>query len=190
MNMNKLFFFMVALSASGSNEGSFLASEKMQIVAPNRALNIPHVCLTCVPWQQWGNKMAGKIENMLQFHQVALGLRAARQELLASNIANADTPNYKAKDIDFASALQGAMDGNTPNLPITRTSPLHLGSPSGESVMGAPVLYRIPHQPSADGNTVDMDVERAQFADNALRYEAGVRFVSDNIKSVLIAIQG
>ncbi len=134
--------------------------------------------------------MADKIENMLQFHQVALGLRAARQELLASNIANADTPNYKAKDIDFASTLQEALGGSAANLPVTKTSPLHLGSPTGESVQGAPVLYRIPFQPSADGNTVDMDIERAQFADNALRYEAGVRFVSDNIKSVLIAIQG
>lgn len=134
--------------------------------------------------------MTGKIENMLQFHQVALGLRAARQELLASNIANADTPNYKAKDIDFASALQEALGGSTSTLPMTRTSLLHLGGPSGENMMGAPVLYRIPNQPSADGNTVDMDIERGQFADNALRYEAGVRFVSDHIKSVLIAIQG
>ena len=135
-------------------------------------------------------KLTGKIENMLQFHQAALGLRAARQELLASNIANADTPNYKAKDIDFASALQEALGGSTASLPMTRTSLLHLGSPNGENVMGAPVLYRIPNQPGADGNTVDMDIERAQFADNALRYEAGVRFASDHIKSVLIAIQG
>ncbi len=134
--------------------------------------------------------MTGKIENILQFHQVALGLRAARQELLASNIANADTPNYKAKDIDFASALQGALAGNAANLPMARTSPLHLGSPSGEAVLGTHVMYRIPNQPSADGNTVDMDIERTQFADNALRYEAGVRFVSDEIKNVLIALQG
>lgn len=134
--------------------------------------------------------MTGKIDNMLQFHQVALGLRATRQELLASNIANADTPNYKAKDIDFASALQGALAGSAANLPLTRTSPLHLGSPSGETALGAPVMYRIPNQPSADGNTVDMDIERTQFADNALRYEAGVRFVSDEIKNVLIALQG
>lgn len=134
--------------------------------------------------------MTGKIENMLQFHRTALSMRAGRQELLASNIANADTPNYKAKDINFASALQEAMGGNTASLPMTQTAPLHLGRPSGENVMGAPVLYRIPNQPSADGNTVDMDIERAQFTDNAMRYEAGVRFVSEEIKNVLIALQG
>lgn len=135
--------------------------------------------------------MTSKIDDALQFQQTALKLRAARQELLASNIANADTPNYKAKDIDFASALQGALEGSPAQLPMTATSPRHLGGhPSGESVMGAPVMYRTVLQPSADGNTVDMDVERAQFADNALRYEASVRFVSEQVKNVLAALQG
>lgn len=127
---------------------------------------------------------------MLQFHQTALTLRAARQELIASNIANADTPNYKARDIDFASALQGAMAGKSEKLPMAATAPNHLAGATGENVMGAPVLYRKPLQPSADGNTVDMDVERAQFADNALRYEASLKFVSDEIKDVLTALQG
>jgi len=134
--------------------------------------------------------MTSKIDSALQFNQTALGLRAARQELLASNIANADTPNYKARDIDFASALQGALSGNTAKLPLTATAPSHLVGATGASVMGAPVLYRNVLQPSADGNTVDMDVERAQFADNALRYEASVKFVSDQVKDVLTALQG
>ena len=134
--------------------------------------------------------MTGKIDDALQFQQTALKLRAARQELLASNIANADTPNYKAKDIDFASALQGALSGNTAQLPLAATSLRHLNGATGESVMGAPVMYRNALQPSADGNTVDMDVERAQFADNALRYEVSVRFVSEKIKGVLTALQG
>lgn len=134
--------------------------------------------------------MSSKIDNVLQFHQTALSLRAARQELLASNIANADTPNYKAKDIDFASALQGAMSGKTAKLPLAATSPNHWSGTAGESVMGAPVMYRNVLQPSADGNTVDMDVERAQFADNALRYEASLKFVSDQVKDVLAALQG
>lgn len=140
--------------------------------------------------------MTSKIDDALQFHQTALKLRGARQELLASNIANADTPNYKAKDIDFASALQGALSGSSGQLgspgqlPLAATSPRHLGGATGESVMGAPVMYRNALQPSADGNTVDMDVERAQFADNALRYEASVRFVSEKIKGVLTALQG
>lgn len=134
--------------------------------------------------------MSSRIDNMLQFHQTALRLREARQELLASNIANADTPNYKAKDIDFASALQGALSGQTAKLPLVQTSPQHWGGTSGESVMGSPVMYRTVLQPSADGNTVDMDVERAQFADNALRYEASLKFVSDEVKDVLTALQG
>jgi flagellar basal-body rod protein FlgB len=134
--------------------------------------------------------MSSRIDDMFQFHQAALNLRAARQELIASNIANADTPNYKAKDIDFASALQGALTGNAQKLQVAVTSPQHLAGATGESVMGAPVMYRKPSQPSADGNTVDMDVEQAQFADNALRYEASVRFVSDKAKDVLAALQG
>jgi len=134
--------------------------------------------------------MSSRIDSMYQFHQAALNLRAARQELIASNIANADTPHYKARDIDFASALQGAMTGDGAKLQMAITSNKHLGDASGESVMGAPVLYRNVLQPSADGNTVDMDVERAQFADNALRYEASVRFISDRTKSVLAALQG
>ncbi|BCK86688.1 flagellar basal body rod protein FlgB [Sideroxyarcus emersonii] len=134
--------------------------------------------------------MAGRIDQMLQFQQTALNLRAVRQELIASNIANADTPNYKAKDIDFASALQGALSGSGGKLPVAATSPQHLAGATGESVMGAPVLYRKPLQPSADGNTVDMDVEQAQFADNALRYEASLKFISEDVKDVLSALQG
>lgn len=131
-----------------------------------------------------------RIDDMFQFHQAALSLRAARHELIASNIANADTPNYKARDIDFASALRSAMGGNAPELPMAATSSSHLSGSAGQTVMGAPVMYRNAVQPSADGNTVDMDVERAQFADNALRYEASIRFLSDKGKDVLSALQG
>lgn len=134
--------------------------------------------------------MGGRIDEMFQFHQTALNLRAARQELLAANIANADTPNYKARDIDFARALQGALGGDGAQLPLATTAAAHLQGGAGETVMGAPVQFRIPTQPSADGNTVEMDTERAQFADNALRYEASVRFISDKAKDVLAALQG
>lgn len=143
-----------------------------------------------VGMQDGGHIMSGKIDEMFQFHQVALNLRAARQELIASNIANADTPNYKAKDIDFSSALKGALGGTSATLQLEATAAKHLsGGEAGETVLGAPVQYRVPVQPSADGNTVDMDVERAQFADNALRYEASVRFVSGMAKGVLAALQ-
>lgn len=133
--------------------------------------------------------MSSRIDETLRFNQTALTLRAARQELIASNIANADTPNYKAKDIDFASALQGALAGSSAKLQIAATAGSHLGG-SSQGVLGAPILYRSAVQPSADGNTVDMDVERAQFADNALRYEASVKFISEDIKLVLTALQG
>lgn len=135
--------------------------------------------------------MSSRIDEALHFNQTALNLRAARQELIASNIANADTPNYKARDIDFASALKGALSATSPKLEMTATSAAHQQKAAdGNSVMGAPVKYRNPLQPSADGNTVDMDVERAQFADNALRYEASVKFISDDIKKMLTVIQG
>ncbi|MFA5371052.1 MAG: flagellar basal body rod protein FlgB [Sideroxydans sp.] len=134
--------------------------------------------------------MSGRIDELFQFHQTALNLRAARQELLASNIANADTPNYKARDINFSSALQGALQGEGAQLSLAGTAAAHLQGDAGETVMGAPVQYRIPAQPSADGNTVEMDTERAQFADNALRYEASVRFISDKARDVLAALQG
>jgi flagellar basal-body rod protein FlgB len=134
--------------------------------------------------------MSSRIDDALRFNQTALNLRAARQELIASNIANADTPNFKAKDIDFASALKGAMSGTPPKLAMAASAASHLSGEAGKTVMGAPVQYRNVLQPSADGNTVDMDVERAQFADNALRYEASVKFVSEDIKAILSAIQG
>ncbi|MDD2913793.1 MAG: flagellar basal body rod protein FlgB [Gallionella sp.] len=134
--------------------------------------------------------MVNKLDNLLNFHQTALNLRAARQELLASNIANADTPNYKAKDIDFASALQNALAGTSPELPVVQTSPMHFGGNTGDTILGSPVRYRVPVQPSADGNTVDMDVERAQFVDNALRYEASVNFAGGKLKDMLAVIQG
>jgi flagellar basal-body rod protein FlgB len=134
--------------------------------------------------------MVNKLDEAMRFQQTALSLRAARQELLASNIANADTPNYKARDVNFASALQNAMAGSSTELPVALTSVAHLEGNAGGTILGAPVMYRKPVQPSADGNTVDMDVERAQFADNALRDEASVKFVSEKFKSILMAIQG
>lgn len=124
--------------------------------------------------------MSSRIDELFRFHQTALNLRAARQEVLAANIANADTPNYLARDLDFASALRGALQAQEAPPPVA----------AADTVAGAPLLYRVPAQPSADGNTVDMDVERAQFADNALRYEASLRFVSEKAKDVLAALQG
>ncbi len=133
--------------------------------------------------------MINNLDDALRFNQLALNLRGARQELLASNVANADTPGYKARDIDFASALKQAMSGTTQALPMTTSSSAHLEGSAGGSIMGAPVQYRVPDQPSADGNTVNMDVERAQATDNALHYEVGVSFVVSQFKDMTAVLQ-
>jgi len=138
--------------------------------------------------------MVGKLDDYLRFNELALNLRAQRQQLLASNIANADTPNYKARDIDFANALQGALTRTTPPAGVlAATDPRHIDNAQANPDLlpdGTPVLYRQPAQASVDGNTVDMDVERNQFADNAVRYEAGVTMINMQIKGLLAAIQG
>lgn len=138
--------------------------------------------------------MIGKLDNYLRFQETALSLRAQRQELLASNIANADTPNYKARDIDFSSALQGALArAGQPASKLAVTSAAHIphGAPDGSTLPdGTQVLYRGVVQGSADNNTVDMDVERNQYADNAVRYEAGISMINQQIRAMLAAVQG
>lgn len=116
----------------------------------------------------------------LDLHSQALILRARRQEILAANIANADTPNFKARDIDFSQALTQALSKST-----------HARTPNGKSDgLNDRLLYRLPEQASGDGNTVDMDRERANFADNAVRYEATLRFINGKIRGMLSAIRG
>ena len=135
--------------------------------------------------------MIGKLDDYLRFNEAALSLRAQRQQLLASNIANADTPNFKARDIDFASAMAGAMSGaNGASAALMRTTaPAHIGgaAPNGEMPASG---YRAPVQGAVDGNTVDMDVERNQFTDNSLRYEAGITLINAQIRHMMAAIQG
>jgi flagellar basal-body rod protein FlgB len=137
--------------------------------------------------------MAGSLDDAFRFSETSLRLRSERQQLLASNIANADTPNYKARDIDFNKALQSAMSSPRADGGLTVTNPNHIAKNSisvADSIAGAPLLYRRPQQGSIDGNTVDMDVERNQFADNAIRYEAGVTLLTSQIRNMLAAIQG
>lgn len=136
--------------------------------------------------------MIGKLDEYLRFNETALNLRAQRQQLLASNIANADTPNFKARDIDFNQALQGAMAKGTPaQAPaLAKTSTVHLSAGGGNMVGDAPLLYRKEQQGNIDGNTVNMDVERNQFTDNAIRYEAGLTLINAQIRKMMSAIQG
>ncbi len=137
--------------------------------------------------------MIGKLDQALGFHEAALRLRSERQQALASNIANADTPNFKARDFDFGQALQNAV-GRTAGKPAANLALSAAGHQSGNGAVttaGAPsLLYRTGVQGGVDGNTVDMDVERNQFTDNALRYEASITLINSQIKNMLTAIQG
>lgn len=133
--------------------------------------------------------MVSHLDSEFRFLQKALDLRAYRQQVLASNIANADTPNYKARDFDFAKELSRAVDGQSGKVELRTTSARHL-SPKQGNPLGVDLGYRNPLQPSIDGNTVDMDIERAQFTDNAVHYQFAVDRISSKVKSLLSAIQG
>ncbi len=132
--------------------------------------------------------MFTRVENSLALQEKALNLRAFRQQILAGNIANADTPNYKARDFDFSAALNAALAGRAEGaLPLQTTAAGHLSGVSAP--VPARLMYRTPVQDSVDGNTVEMDVERAQFAENAVRYESGLSFMTHYVKSMLSAVQ-
>ncbi|OZI18414.1 flagellar basal body rod protein FlgB [Bordetella genomosp. 9] len=133
--------------------------------------------------------MIDRLSQDLGFFQQSLGLRAQRQEVLSANIANADTPNFKARDFDFRSALEGAMGANL-NLPavsLSLTSPRHIPA-QGPAQPTVDLLYRNPYQASLDGNTVDMDGERVRFADNTLHYQSTSTVLTSKIKDMLLAI--
>lgn len=134
--------------------------------------------------------MLSKIDQEIRFVQTALNMRASRQEILASNIANADTPNYKARDLNFSATLKSAMGagGVTGVLPLARTEMAHLnGIGPGASAKNG-LLYRSTVQPSLDGNTVDMDVERAHFTENALHYQFLLDRASGTFKTLQMAV--
>ena len=135
--------------------------------------------------------MINQLDAALSFHQNALRVRGQRQELIAGNIANADTPNFKARDIDFKTAMQNANAGiSREAITASKTSTMHMdGSPSSTASMNGDVLFRKIAQGNVDGNTVDMDVERNQFADNGIRYEASLTMINAQLKKMLAAIQ-
>ena len=132
--------------------------------------------------------MLDQLTNSLDFHSKALVLRADRQRTIASNIANADTPGYAARDMSFADAMRDATGSSAAP---TRTHARHIALNSTDSAGdGARLGYTVQTQPRLDGNSVDLDRERAAFADNAVRYEATLRFINGQGKTMLAAIQG
>jgi flagellar basal-body rod protein FlgB len=136
--------------------------------------------------------MLNRLTDALDFQGQALQLRSERQRLIASNIANADTPGYVARDMDFAKTLQAAT-GALAAAPTLATSHAgHLGSAAGfgGGKVASALLYATPAQTNLDRNTVDMDRERASFADNAIKYEATLRFINSDVRTTLSAITG
>ncbi len=149
--------------------------------------------------------MALSLDGYLGVHAQALKLEAKRTELLAANLANADTPNYKARDIDFKSALAAAgtgggsgggaasSGGGASPLALVTTQGAHLGGASaagGDLDLGTSLKYRVPMAPALDGNTVDTQLEQAAFAENSVRYQATLTFLNARLKELMTAITG
>ena len=161
--------------------------------------------------------MTSRLDETFKVQETAMDIRQQRQQVLASNIANADTPHYKARDFDFKLAMEKALGKEPQPSNLYKTDRMHMSELKNalerkfyktderhmnriegdrgvgkdtEMIAGVPLLYRTIQQGSVDDNTVDMDVERNQFADNALRYEASVTILNQQIKSLIGVIQG
>jgi flagellar basal-body rod protein FlgB len=138
------------------------------------------------------NNPVGSVTNLntyLGIHPAGLKVSAQRTELLARNLANADTPNYKSRDIDFRSALAKAGGADAPvRMAATQKGHIAVGD---VATGGMPELkYRVPLAPSLDGNTVDAQLEQAAFAENAVRYQASLTFLNSKFRGLLTAITG
>ena len=127
-----------------------------------------------------------KPDKIFGVHPQALQLRAQRAEVLAANMANADTPGYKARDLDFKQVLQGQMP---PPVRMATTQKSHIQPDQGVASSGQ-LKYRVPQQSSLDGNTVELEAEQSQFSTNAMRYQATLRFLDGRIKGLMTALRG
>ncbi len=131
--------------------------------------------------------MIPSLTNSLAFHSQALVLRAERQRLIAGNIANADTPGFKARDFDFAATMRQAQGGAATNDSLGGGIARGVMASGGKA---APVLrYVQPTQTNLDSNSVDMDRERGAFMDNALKYDATLRFINASVRTTLDAMK-
>ncbi len=134
--------------------------------------------------------MASRFDQPLGVAEPALQLRARRHEMLGSNMANADTPGYRARDMDFREAMRQAT-GDPSAQPLRATHAQHLQPGSSSSSAGDPqALYRVPHSPSLDGNTVETHVEKAKFAENVVDYQATIEFLKSRVQKLSGAIKG
>ncbi len=135
--------------------------------------------------------MAIGFDQALGVHPQALLLRAQRAEVLANNIANSDTPNYKARDMDFGAMLEKrlAPEGSSESVAMARTQAGHQAGFVNPD-LASELLYRIPRQPSVDGNTVDVQQEQAEYARNALAFQASFTFLNKKFTGLMGAIKG
>lgn len=137
--------------------------------------------------------MSINFDKALGIHEQALQVRHKRNEVLATNIANADTPGYKAQDIDFKAVLsQSAAATQSTQLAMRTTNSGHMQVATNVSADALPMdlKYRVPTQPSEDGNTVDTHLEQAEFADNAMRYQATLSFLGSRFSGMKSILQG
>jgi flagellar basal-body rod protein FlgB len=145
--------------------------------------------------------MISRLTDGLEFHSQALVLRAERQRLIAGNIANADTPGYKARDFNFADALRQASAGNGAAAGAAAAAgDRRIGDGIGQGIarsvmrgadadLSPDAAYALPSQTNLDSNTVDMDRERAASADNTVKYEATLRFINSHVRTTLDAMK-
>jgi flagellar basal-body rod protein FlgB len=129
--------------------------------------------------------MAINFDTALGIHPEALAFREKRSEILAANLANADTPNFKARDLDFKSVLKQSMSSGAT---IERTHAGHI-TPQ-QQVFGTNLMYRNPSQASLDGNTVESTVEQARYAENAVQYQASLQFINSKFSGLMTALRG
>src|SRR6187551_2809753 len=132
------------------------------------------------------------LDQYIGVHATALDVRARRGELIANNLANADTPGYQARDIDFRQAMaRAAGDQTVPGVQLSTTQSGHIGgAASADAVANPDLKYRTPLAPALDGNTVDAQLEQAAFAENAVRYQATLTFLSSKFRGLMTAITG
>ncbi len=135
--------------------------------------------------------MPFSLDSYLGVQQDALKVQSKRMEVLAKNLANVDTPNYKAQDIDFKTALaQAGAPGGALPLATTTSNQIGNSATTGDIDTSGALKYRVPLAPSLDGNTVDAQMEQAAFADNTVRYQATLTFLSGSLKDLMTAITG
>jgi flagellar basal-body rod protein FlgB len=132
--------------------------------------------------------MAINFASALGIHEQALNVRSDRAALLANNLANVDTPNFKARDLDFRTLLQESLQGKTANAGLNITNERHM--PLDDAGVSAGLLYRTPLQPSLDGNTVDEQLELAEFTKNGIDFQASLTFLNSKFSGLSKAIKG